>query len=85
LQVENVKHKVAGLKQLLIAAASARGSLKASIEKISTVDIRRACIQINDASRALYKLVFKRDVAMAVGEWHKQQDEPLPPTKHDKS
>jgi hypothetical protein len=45
-----------------MAVGSARGVLKTKTEVISITDIKRACVQINDATRALYKLVLHRDI-----------------------
>ncbi len=44
---------------------SARGKLEAKIEVISIEDIKRASIKIDEAQRALYKLVLLRDLPPA--------------------
>jgi hypothetical protein len=49
-----------GLTQM--AVGSARGTLKANVEVVSIEDIKRASIQIDEAHRALYKLVLRRDL-----------------------
>ena len=47
---------------LLMAIGSARGKLKTAVESVSLEDIKRASIEIDEANRGLYKLVFKRDL-----------------------
>lgn len=49
-------------RQLKMATISARGKLKTAVQTISLEDIKRAAIEIDAASRALYKLVLRRDV-----------------------
>lgn len=44
---------------------SARGSLKTRIDPISVEDVKRACVEIDEANRALYKLVLERDLPPA--------------------
>lgn len=41
---------------------SARGSLKTKVETISVEDIKRASVEIDEAQRALYKLVLRREL-----------------------
>jgi hypothetical protein len=45
-----------------MAKGSARGTLSFKVQNISLEDIRRAAVAINEAHRALYKLVFKREI-----------------------
>jgi hypothetical protein len=45
-----------------IATGSARGKLSVKVEAVSLHDIRRASVAINEAMRALYKLVLNVDV-----------------------
>ena len=51
--------------KMQMATGSARGKLSFKIEDVSLEDIRRATLAINEAQRALYKLVLKRDIAPA--------------------
>lgn len=48
--------------QAEIAIGSARGTLKANVEKIDIADIRRAVISIDEAQTALCKLVLGKDM-----------------------
>lgn len=48
--------------QFKMAQGSARGKLKTKVEQISIIDLRRAIIDINEAHRVLYTLVFKREI-----------------------
>ena len=41
---------------------SARGALKTKVEIVSVEDIKRTAIIINEAQRALYKLVLYREL-----------------------
>jgi hypothetical protein len=50
---------------VVMAVGSARGALKTKVEVISLEDIKRASIQIDEAQRALYKLVLRRDLPPA--------------------
>src|SRR5207302_7933990 len=45
-----------------MAIGSARGNIKTRVDEVSIEDVKRACIQIDEANRALYKLVLKRDL-----------------------
>lgn len=45
-----------------MAIGSARGKLKTRVEAISLEDIKKASIEIDEANRALYKLVLRRDL-----------------------
>jgi hypothetical protein len=45
-----------------MAVGSARGNMKTRVDQISVQDVKRACVQIDEANRALYKLVLKRDL-----------------------
>jgi hypothetical protein len=45
-----------------IAIGSARGIIKATVEPIEAVDIRRAAIQVHDAMRSLYALVLGKTI-----------------------
>lgn len=49
-------------RQLEMAVGSARGKLKTSVEPVALEDIKRASIEIDEANRALYKLVLQRDL-----------------------
>jgi hypothetical protein len=44
---------------------SARGTLKMKVEIVSVEDIKRTAININEAQRALYKLVLRRELPPA--------------------
>lgn len=46
-----------------LATGSARGKLNVKVEPVKVEDIRRAIVEINEAVRALYKLVLKREIA----------------------
>ena len=50
-----------------MAVGSARGNVKTRVDQVSIEDVKRACIQIDEATRALYKVVLKRDLLPA---WH---------------
>jgi hypothetical protein len=47
---------------LEMAIGSARGKVKTAVESVAIEDIRRVSIEINEAYRALYKLVLQRDI-----------------------
>jgi hypothetical protein len=47
---------------LEMATGSARGKLSVKVEVVTVQDIRRATVAISEATRALYKLVLKRDI-----------------------
>jgi hypothetical protein len=48
-----------------MAVGSARGNIKTRVDQVSVEDVKRACVQIDAANRALYKLVLKRDLPPA--------------------
>jgi hypothetical protein len=48
--------------KLQIAKASARGKIKASVDNIEIVDIKRAIMDIDEAHTSLYKLVINKDI-----------------------
>ena len=48
-------------KVACLPLATARGTLKARIETVTPTDIRRACVEVHNAHRALYKLVLRKD------------------------
>ncbi len=50
---------------LNMPVGSARGKLKVSTEQVSLEDIKRAAIEIEEANRALYKLVLGRELQAA--------------------
>jgi hypothetical protein len=50
-------------KQMEMAVGSARGKLKMAVEPVTLEDIKRVSIEIDEANRALYKLVLRRDFA----------------------
>jgi len=43
-----------------MAVGSARGTIKTRVDRVSIEDVKRACVQIDEANRAFYKLVLKR-------------------------
>jgi len=43
-----------------MAKGTARGSVKVKVEKVTVADLRRASVSIDEAQRALYKLVLGR-------------------------
>lgn len=45
-----------------MAVGSARGNMKTRVDQVTVEDVKRACVQIDEANRALYKLVLKRDL-----------------------
>jgi hypothetical protein len=45
-----------------MAIGSARGKLKTAVEPVTLEDIKRASMEIDEANRALYKLVLRRDL-----------------------
>jgi len=53
---------------LRMPIASARGKLKTEVKLWSLEDIKRASIDITDANRPLYKLVFRREIPPP---WHR--------------
>ena len=57
-------------QRLEMAVGSARGKLKTAVESIALEDIKRASIEIDEANRALYKLVLKRDLPPS---WQQQR------------
>jgi hypothetical protein len=61
-------NKETGLLEMPIG--SAHGALKTRNEVISIEDIKRASIQIDEAQRALYKLVLRRDL---LPSWNRSQ------------
>lgn len=48
--------------KMMMPQASFRGRVAASVQPVSVSEIRRASIVIDDAQRALYKLVLRRDI-----------------------
>ena len=48
--------------KMMMATASFRGKVDATVRPVSLGDIRRASVAIDDAQRALYKLVLRRDI-----------------------
>lgn len=48
--------------RLEMATGSARGSLKTKIETVFVEDIKRANVEIDEAKRALYKLILQKDL-----------------------
>ena len=48
--------------KMMMPTASFRGKVDAAVRPVSLGDIRRASVAIDDAQRALYKLVLRRDI-----------------------
>ncbi len=48
-----------------MAAGSARGRVKTSVTKVSLADLRRASMEIHEATRALYELVLGKRIPPA--------------------
>ena len=56
--------------KLEMGQGSARGTLKTKVASVTLADIRRASVEIHLAHLALYKLVFRRDLAPV---WEKRR------------
>lgn len=65
-------------KTATLAIATARGKFKSQIDPVTAMDVRRACLEVHDANRALYKLVFLRDNPPI---WVSRQGPPSPLTR----
>ena len=48
--------------KMMMPKASFRGKVDASVLPVSLADIRRASVAVDDAQRALYKLILRRDL-----------------------
>lgn len=48
--------------EMRMAIGSARGKLKMDVASVSVADIKRVCVKIDEANRALYKLVLGRNL-----------------------
>jgi predicted NUDIX family NTP pyrophosphohydrolase len=47
---------------LEMPVASARGKLKAEVKKVTLVNLKRAVIEISNAQRGLYKVLFQQEL-----------------------
>ncbi len=57
----------ASTNRMEIAVGSARGKVKVSVEQVELMDLRAACIEIHEASRALAHMVLNTNVPSKIG------------------
>ena len=53
---------VASTDRVRMAVGSARGTLKTATHSLAVADIKRVSVEIDEAQRALYKLVLGRNL-----------------------